>query len=231
MNKKEDSKWAKFKNNWKNERFRSFFMLGFWLLFAAIIILSYRPSYNNAVKSYQENKTNEVNSVLMRNYSFTLIDTKNDQMTITKGKVYNEYKTFTINNVEYYYNGQIYKMNEPVEKVTMDMAYMNITPKLINEMIKKSNLIETNIYELPLTDFLTIYNPDELANLSASSLQNKNVKITVFKNEGLFSKVDIDITEYTKLKESVTSNILTFNYMEINKLEDFTKEYESRVRI
>jgi len=61
-------------------------------------------------------------------------------------------------------------------------------------------------------------------------LQNKSVIIDVIKQENIFSKVSINITELTKLTEpTVGSDVLTFNYTEVNGIEDFTKEYEGQV--
>lgn len=228
---KENEKVSKFRQLWADKRFRSIIFLAFWLIFAILIVAAYRPVYNSNVKSYQEKKTDEVSSVLMKNYNFTLVDTKNDKINVITGKTYNDFKTFTINNVEYYYNGKIYKMTTPAtEDLTFKLGYLNITPKLINSMIERATLLETNIYSISLTDFITLYDANELAKYTASTLKDKDVKITVAKENGLFYKVDMDITEYIKLTDqTVNSDVLTFNYTNVNETEDFTKEYESRL--
>lgn len=229
---KENEEVSKFKELWRDKRFRSLIFLGFWIAFAIIVIAAYRPMYNSSVKSYQEKKTNTVNSSVMNNYSYSLVDTKDSKMNVIVGKVYNEYNLFTVNNVEYYYNGKLYKMTEPITEIDVsNLGYLRITPKVINNMIERASELEANKYSLPLIDFITLYNPTELNTIDSSKITNKNVLIDVYKKDGLFYKVDINITEYVKIKEAtVNSDVLTFNYTEINEINDFTKEYEGNVQ-
>lgn len=223
---------SRFKELWKDKRFRSLIFLGFWILFAIVVVAAYRPMYNASVKSFQEKQTNTVNSSVMNNYSYSIVDTKDSKMNVIVGKAYGEYNVFTINDVEYYYNGKLYNMAEPIKAVNVsNLGYIRITPKVINNMIERSSELETNKYSLSLVDFITLYNPTELNTIDATKIKDKNVLIDVYKKDGLFYKVDINITEYVKVKEpTVTSDILTFNYTLVNETNDFTKEYEGKVQ-
>lgn len=231
-NKENNENKMSFKEKWKDKRFRSFFYLGFWLFFAIIVVSAYRPEYNSQVESYQEKQTNLVNSSVMKNYSYTILDTKDSKINVITGKVYNEYNLFKINDIEYYYNGSVYQMLKPPVKMdNYDLGYIKITPKIINNMIGLSETVDTNKYKLSLVDFLTLYDASKLSSYDATLLQNKYIFIDVIKNKNLFSKVNFDITEFIKITEpTVVSDILTFNYTEINEIEDFTKEYEGQVQ-
>lgn len=232
FNKKEPEKVSKFKELWRDKRFRSLIFLGFWIVFAIAIVAAYRPLYNSNVESYREKQASKVNSSVMNNYSYSLLDTKDSKITVITGKTYGNYNLFNINGVEYYYNGKVYKIGTTITEVPLTtLGYLKITPKLINNMVERSTMLETDKYSLPLIDFISLYDATELNNIDASKLNGKNVLIDIYKKDGLFYKVDINITEYVKLKEpSVKSDILTFNYTNVNEIDDFTKEYESRVQ-
>jgi len=221
-----------FKEKWKDKRFRSFFYLGAWLLFAVLIVSAYRPQYNSEVKSYQEKQNNIVNSSVMQNYDYTFLDTKDAKINVVTGKVYNDYHLFSIDGINYYYNGLVYQMvTPPVKMESFDMGYLKITPKVINNMIDLSETLSTNKYKLSLVDFLTLYDANKLSGYDATLLQNKYVTIEVFKEDNIFSKVTIDITELIKITEpAVTSDILTFNYTNVNQIENFKEEYEGQVQ-
>lgn len=232
FSKKEPEKISKFRELWRDKRFRSLIFLGFWIVFAVVIVAAYRPLYNSNVETYREQQKSEVNSSVMNNYSYSLLDTKDSKISVITGKEYGNYNLFNINGVEYYYNGKVYKLTTPITEVPLStLGYLKITPKMINNMVERSQVLETDKYSLPLIDFITLYNASELNNIDATKLQNKNVLIDVYKKDGLFYKVDMNITEYIKLKEpNIKSDILTFNYTNVNEVEDFTKEYESRVQ-
>jgi len=232
FNKKEPGKVSRLKELWRDKRFRSLIFLGFWFVFAIVIVAAYRPMYNSNVESYREKQESKVNSSVMNNYSYSLLDTKDSKINVITGKVYGNYNLFNINGVDYYYNGKVYKLTLPITEMPIStLGYLRITPKVINNMVERSTMLETDKYSLPLIDFITLYDANELNNIETSQLNEKNVLIDVYKKDGLFYKVDINITDYVKLKEpNVKSDILTFNYTNINEIDDFTKEYESRVQ-
>lgn len=218
------------KTNIKDNRLKSLIFLIFWIVFAIGVMTLYRPLYNESVKTYQDKQTDSVNSIFMDNYSYSLLDTKDGKISIITGKAYDDYNLFSINGKEYYYNGSVYLMDEDVTKVSFELGYLKITPKMINDFIDRAVSLGDNSYSVSLTDFMVIYDANSLNDVSSDNLSEKEVLIKVYKKDKLFYKVDIDITEFVKLKENVSSDILTINYTDVNEVDDFTKEYESRVQ-
>ena len=75
------------------------------------------------------------------------------------------------------------------------------------------------LYQLPLSKFLSFYDPN---NLLLSTNLTSNILFQVTEKDGMYEKINLDLTSYYQLVDSNTiSYMIDITYRNIGKVKDF----------
>ena len=182
----------------KTERGKAIIKLSLYIIFFIVLFIFVKPGNEN-IYVPKESALDKYSS--MTNYEYTY---KYDD-TYIEGKTYRDILLFNIGDITYYYDGIIYKVMD--NKLIIDELDKNyyINNHLINEYIKKGNIIGKNEdYENGIIS--TIYSVD-------------NMHIKVFEKDNLINKVSIEIM-------GDESHNIEITYTNINKVSNFTLDFE-----
>lgn len=182
----------------KTERGKAIIKLSLYIIFFIVLFIFVKPGNEN-IYVPKESALDKYSS--MTNYEYTY---KYDD-TYIEGKAYRDILLFNIGDITYYYDGIIYKVMD--NKLIIDELDKNyyINNHLINEYIKKGNIIGKNEdYENGIIS--TIYSVD-------------NMHIKVFEKDNLINKVSIEIM-------GDESHNIEITYTNINKVSNFTLDFE-----
>lgn len=212
----------KFKTLWKDKRYRSLFILIFYVIFFAIIFSML--NYNDNTQVYNNNDNDKQDFKNYNIYEFITDVDVNGLVYEIQGKRYNEKYEFTIEE-------QLFDMNYgEIQESNLDKNIINsfnFTPNLIDNMLENSQLVSEKkiiedgriIYEysLDLSRYLTIldynlinYNPDDKITIITDKLDDNIVR------------VELDLTNFYKnLEENYQEYKITISYTNINNVDDF----------
>ncbi len=212
----------KFKTLWKDKRYRSLFILIFYVIFFAIIFSML--NYNDNTQVYNNNDNDKQDFKNYNIYEFITDVDVNGLVYEIQGKRYNEKYEFTIEE-------QLFDMNYgEIQESNLDKNIINsfnFTPNLIDNMLENSQLVSEKkiiedgriIYEysLDLSRYLTIldynlinYNPDDKITIITDNLDDNIVR------------VELDLTNFYKnLEENYQEYKITISYSNINNVDDF----------
>ena len=208
----------KFKTLWKDKRYRSLFILIFYVIFFAIIF---------SMLDYNDNTQVYNNKLDFKNYNvyefITDVDV-NGLVFEIQGKRYDDKYEFNLEE-------QLFDMNYgEIQESNLDKNIINsfnFTPNLIDNMLENSQLVSEKkiiedgriIYEysLDLSRYLTIldynlinYNPDDKITIITDNLDDNIVR------------VELDLTNFYKnLEENYQEYKITISYSNINNIDDF----------
>lgn len=208
-----------------NPQAKALISLCFWFLFFLAVVLFARfSSKQNLIK---DNYVNErINS-----YEFTYKDEKD---TIY-GKSYNGKYVFNSLNTKYYYDGSnVYEIKgHDASLINSDvLKYLKISPKMISDLTDNLSYDvfgDELVYKIPLSKFLNLFDFDVPINLD--SLDKYDVKLSKFYSKGLLYKVKIDLSSYYLYKNEENRGIITIDFYEQNKINDFTDEYDEMIGV
>ena len=224
---RENPKYQKLKELWKNPKTHSMIVLGFWLVFMLVAILFVRLTTNTAstTPSVDEVETSVSSFADMDNYAFSYV-TKDLEIN---GQVYGEKLEFNLNNHRYYYNGNTYMINGDTGALQeMDLSVLKIDAKMLNSLVEGltgSEIEDYTQYVIPLDRFISLFEASSDTDLSAA--MSYNVVMNVYKNENVISKVILDLTNYRTFRFNDSNQYLLYIYFyNVNKVADFTADYE-----
>ncbi len=218
----DENKWVqKYKELKENPKTRDLLKIGFWIIFlivAVILVRSMTPT--TEVQKVDKKEVKDIS-----NYGFTY---KDNTKTIF-GVVYEDKMIYYYDNNKYYKNNDgVYLVNGSVlEKQDINESWFNITPKFINNLTERlspntDNDIKT--YLVPLSNFINIFEVDTEVDLTQA--MNYNVTIQVHETNNLMDKVTLDLSNYYMFRGYPDTGVITIDYYNINKLNDFSLEYE-----
>lgn len=217
----------KYKELRANPKTRSLISLGFWMLFLVVAVLLVRSTMSsNEIQS--EPVKDEVLEVT--NYEFTY----RDNLKTIFGEVYDDRMIFYFNNGKYYKNGNgIYLVNEnSLEVQDMNVSELNLTFSVIDDLVSQVNATEDNgvkTYLVPLSNFIRAYEGNESEDLTEAT--NYNVTIQTYEKDGVVYMVKLDLSNYYLFRGLPDMGIITINYYNVNKLNDFSLEYERMLEV
>lgn len=217
----------KYKELRANPKTRSLISLGFWMIFLVVAVLLVRSTMSsNEIQS--EPVKDEVLEVT--NYEFTY----RDNLKTIFGEVYDDRMIFYFNNGKYYKNGNgIYLVNEnSLEVQDMNISELNLTFSVIDDLVSQVNAIEDNgvkTYLVPLSNFIRAYEGNESEDLTEAT--NYNVTIQTYEKDGVVYMVKLDLSNYYLFRALPDTGIITINYYNVNKLNDFSLEYERMLEV
>ena len=99
---------------------------------------------------------------------------------------------------------------------------------MIYNLIKDVTPVETDNtmqYNVPVITFMQAY--ENTVNLENSY----NITITLTKKDDKINKATIDLTNYDKAKGIINNYILTISYYNIDKINNFTNEYDELIGV
>ncbi len=205
----------KFKQLWKNRRYRSLIILLMYFIFFMILFAILNFSSDNV--NLSEEKT-----IPFENYDIYDFSIQLDINTV----IYNINGKRSQNIYEFIYNNQIFNMTySELKQSNLDINIINcfeFTPSLINSMLENSLLVSekkvvaTNEiikeYSLNLSKYLQIldynldiYNPDDVIIITMTALDNQETSIT------------LDLTNFYKnLEEAYKEYKIKIDYSNLN---------------
>lgn len=216
-----------FKELWKNPKTHAVMVLALWFIFIGILsifLMSMNSSNKTITRSEKVSEDLENNSLeKITSYEFTY-NLGNIQLN---GLWYRGKYLLYLDNNKYYKNDILYKITESIE-VSKEPELLKIDNNMINSLIKNIDPIKNNEYEsyyVPLAKFINVYENVDSTDYSY------NITINLYKQEKV-NKITIDLTNYYKVKGMTSDNyILTIKYFNINKINDFTQEYDSMIGV
>ena len=217
----------KYKELRANPKTRSLISLGFWMIFLVVAVLLVRSTMSsNEIQS--EPVKDEVLEVT--NYEFTY----RDNLKTIFGEIYDDRMIFYFNNDKYYKNGNgIYLVNEnSLEVQDMNISELNLTFSVIDDLVSQVNATEDNgvkTYLVPLSNFIRAYEGNESEDLTEA--MNYNVTIQTYEKDGVVYMVKLDLSNYYLFRVLPDTGIITINYYNVNKLNDFSLEYERMLEV
>lgn len=222
---KENEKYKKYQELRSNPQTKAIISLGFYLVFFLIVILFVKVT----TPSYQNSSKKTVNNI--SNYEYTYSNNKGAIF----GKKYNDKQLFFVSSLRYYYNGKdtfLIKENNANIIPNFDLNILKIDYKIIDDLTKNLNPSQNdNVkkYIVPLSNFLNLYEIDTEADLTLAS--NYNIIIDKYYKEDDLYMVKIDLSNYYIFRNIENDGILTIEFYNKNKINDFTLEYDKMLGV
>lgn len=224
---RENPKYQKVKELWKDPRTHSMIVLGFWLIFILVVIVLVRLTTNTPTPATQtvEPQVSASTFAEMNNYAFSYVASDLE----INGQVFDEKLEFNLNNHHYYYNGNTYMINGDTGTLQeMDLNVLKINAKMLNSLIEGltgSEIEDYTQYVVPLDRFINLFEGSSDADLSTA--MSSNVVMNVYKNENFISKVVLDLTNYRVFRFNDSNQYLLYIYFyNVNNVSDFSGDYE-----
>lgn len=224
MDKSNESKikqiFTKFKELWKDKRYRSLMILLLYFIFFLFIFIFLNVNSN-------ENNNKDTQRILFKNYKvyeFTTNININDYIFEIDGKRYN-------NNYSFSFNDEVFNLNyTEIMESNLDKNIINsfnFTPDIIDNIIKNSSLIsEKKVisnneiikeYNILLSDYLNILDFN-LVNYDNSDFVL--IEVTELNKDVVFVKLDLT-NFYKNIEESYFKYEITISYDKINNVSEF----------
>jgi len=204
-----------FKELWKNKRYRSLIILGFYFIFIMFIVMGLKstpsiPKVEEPVKTSYES---------MNNYEYTYTITSNEVINI-EGMRYQDKEIilYKNDNKKYYYDEDGFylvsdnQMNR-TSYILYDYSMKDLRPNRINQLLLSSTLSHEMSYQnneikkeykIAIKDYLRWLN-------GTFSSDDSIITIEVIEKDSLVNKITLDLTNYN-------NTTLTINYFNHNKL-------------
>ena len=203
----------------KTPKGRAIIKLGIYLLFFVVVAFLFHASNGMTEPKPKPEVKKDALEVYksMTNYEYTY--QYND--TLISGKVYRNAKYFTINDISYYVNENVYKVVDEmntIEATELDKVYY-LDNHDISNYIEKGNIIgknedfENNIVSIT-------YGIDQ----SVNDLGEK-LSITTYEKDNLISKVTLKIENNISL-DNYTVDTIEINYFNLDKVINFIKDFK-----
>lgn len=225
MNLKDNNFYKKYLEYSSNPQTKAIIYLCFWLLFFVFIIIFVR-STNKNVKKNNEFVNDRINS-----YEYTY----KDDRSVIFGKTFAGKHLFNVSNHKYYYDGSyIYEIEDyNLNKVfNINVDYLKITPQMINDLTLNLKYSIDNgffVYNVPLSNFLNLFSLDVPVNLEDAGKYNIIIEKKYL--GGKLSVVKLDLSNYYNYFKIDNRGILTIDYYEQNKVNNFTSEYDGMIGV
>lgn len=224
MDKSNESKikqiFTKFKELWKDKRYRSLMILLLYFIFFLFIFIFLNVNSNEI-----DNK--DTQRILFKNYKvyeFTTNININDYIFEINGKRYN-------NNYSFSFNDEVFNLNyAEIMESNLDKNIINsfnFTPDIIDNIIKNSSLISEKKlisnneiikeYNILLSDYLNILDFN-LVNYDNSDFVL--IEVTELNKDVVFVKLDLT-NFYKNIEESYFKYEITISYDKINNVSEF----------
>lgn len=209
-----------------NPQTKAVMSLCFWLLFFILIIIFVRSTNSKSVK-----KSNEVINDKINSYEYSYFDDKN----VIYGKAYGDKHLFYLSNHKYYYDGKdVYSVNdfELTKESNFNINYLKITPQMINDLTENLDYSMDDgafVYNVPLANFMNLFFIDVPVNLDEVS-QFKVIISKYYLNDKL-CMVKLDLSDYYSYFKKENMGILTIDFYELNKVNNFSLEYDGMIGV
>lgn len=225
MNLNDNKFYKKYLEYSSNPQTKAIISLCFWLLFFIIVIIFARGT-NKSI-----NKNNEFINDKVNSYEYTYKDDKN----IIFGKAFGKKYLFNASNHKYYYNGKdVYEIEDfnLVKVSDFNIDYLKITPQMINDLtlnLTYSNDDDFFVYNVPLSNFLNLFSLDVPVNLEEADKYNVVIRKKYINDK--LCIVKLDLSNYYNFFKIENRGLLTIDYYEHNKVNDFTSEYDGMIGV
>ena len=186
----------------------------------------YRSTNSKSVRNNNQVINNQINS-----YEYSYVDDKN----VIYGKAYGDKHLFYLSNHKYYYDGKdVYLVNDfdLTKESNFDIGYLKITPQMINDLTENLDYSmngDAFVYNVPLANFMNLFFIDVPVNLDEVS-QFKVVISKYYLNDKL-CMVKLDLSDYYSYFKKENMGILTIDFYEQNKVNNFSLEYDGMIGV
>ena len=230
--------WAQIKEIWKTPRGNALIQIILIILFFIIIIIIFnKPATSRNIESSSHNSL--LNYSNMKSYEFSYYENKDNQNTSFNGWNYKNSNLVYLNNNKYYIKDKkAYLIQNDISTLSsINTQMLKLTPQKIYNLISDITPTTTKkkkIYSISMYDFMTLYNPvlaaiDTPVDLSIT--KDNQILITMYQKDNKIYKVELDITNYNKLINNLTtSDIITIQYTNINTVNDFRSDFNTIVK-
>lgn len=212
--------FTKFKELWKDKRYRSLMILLLYFIFFLFIFIFLNVNSN-------KNNNKDTQRILFKNYKiyeFTTNININDYIFEIDGKRYN-------NNYSFSFNDEVFNLNyAEIMESNLDKNIINsfnFTPDIIDNIIKNSSLIsEKKVisnneiikeYNILLSDYLNILDFN-LVNYDNSDFVL--IEVTELNKDVVFVKLNLT-NFYKNIEENYFKYEITISYDKINNVSEF----------
>lgn len=222
--KKEKSKWEKFKEAWKDPKKHALIVLGIWGILFVLAIIFVNLNFSRTPVSTTTSSSPLETFKNMQSYEFNYTGPN----ISLNGMTYDDKYLLYVNNEKYYKNNVLYKMGETTS-AEVEPEILKIDNQMIYDLISNLEPVKKDGYEeytIPLITFMQSYEN------STQGDANSNIIIDLYEKDNKINKVVIDLTSYYQTKGITTNSyILTISYYNINNLSDFTDEYDEMIGV
>ena len=216
----------KFLELWNVPRYRSLIKLCIYFIFFMVVIASINTSSKVSTKNEKVDIMEEYKNLTEYQYTATI---KNEVVESYVGYTYNNKHLILFNEDNYYYENELYKeYEEEYKKIDDNLFYFDVwkfMPSFVSSLIQKGKLDSKTEYAdgstaeahlVSVSDFISLYS-DEI------TIDDRNISITIHKNEDKVKKVELDLTniynqgEYSNhFDYKVTIEYVSFEVKPIN---------------
>lgn len=224
-------KYRAFKEWKKNPRHNALYQLLCWFIFFATLYLLacagvFSPNYQSSNTNKENNKftTNTVeNYGKMNNYEYEYNINYDNNSIVIKGIVYDSKNYFTINDIEYFDDGNLYLVDHENRKLLMNPT--------TNIPISLSEISQESIYlwlsGATKIDSLEYKDGTVLVTYLYSPTPEYDIKITSSEKDYLIDSLKIDLLEFLLTKNLHYTNFtIDISYTNINNIYSYEKNYE-----
>lgn len=213
----------------RNKQYYAIANLVFYFILILLLVIMFRTSSSDTNKnnnsSNNGNQNTEVSqidgfdSIKQKNFNFKYTLKVDLKETVYEGKE-RENKIFfkdITNSKEYFIKDDVFLVKEKEQYVLTDspVRYFNYLDVDIIESIISKSTKEEDEYIITIDEFANIISDND-------KTSNDEIYIELEKQNGIITKVTMDLTNYAELIDSKINDVkLTLQYYNFNLIEDF----------
>lgn len=213
-------KFKKFKEFTSDKRNGAIVKLGFWFIFLLFVIIYVRvmnskqpkyipteslpPTITEGVKNFKDVKI----------YEYSIEYNYNGNILKVMGKKYNDKWLFNYNDIEYYYDGNLYlikdDLKEEIDKTNIEYLLMFDIQKVYDYLLNSEYVSKTENVN------------NELIITSNLTLEDTLNEIKTVNKDNTLESINMDVTNYYKTKDENCLDLnIVIKYGNLNNVEDF----------
>lgn len=214
-------KFKKFKEFTSDKRNGAIVKLGFWFIFLLFVIIyvrvmnSKQPKYIPTENLPQTITEGVKNFKDVKIYEYSIEYNYNGNILKVIGKKYNDKWLFNYNDIEYYYDGNLYLIKDDLKE---EVDKTNIEYLLMFDIQKVYDYLLNSEYTNRSEDFEN----NNLIIGSKFKLDNTVNEIKTVNKDNTLESINMDLTNYYKTKDENCVNLnIVIKYSNLNNVEYF----------
>lgn len=224
-NKNDKNKKMTFWEVLKDKQYRAIIYLAFYFIIFIVLIVMVRIDSSNLSNRQDDNVSQQevvqgFSKIKEKNYNFKYTLNMNNVEYIYEGKQYNDKLLFiySLDNSNYYAREGVYLKEKNKEYVLSEnpFKYFDISDISILEKVLDKCKLKDDKYLIGINEFIKIIESDvELE-------KEDNIEITLTKQNGIITGIDMDITNFAKLLGDTAEKVkITMEYSYFGLIENF----------